>query len=208
MRLSPSQYRAVTDRRPARGVRDRRHRGRGAAHGQRAGVRRLAELQRQPADRRVEQARRDRAGQPAVHRSGERRRDRRRARFVGARATPARSHVVVGRARRWCARPDRARRGDRARRPASGRGTGSPPAVDGARRQRDRARASRRRARRRRTPRHRLTGRPVRSPSPSPRARRSRSSPARSSRVPARMPATRTCGASGSTSRPSLGSTG
>ncbi len=88
--------------------------------------------------------RRDRAGQPAVHRSGELRRDRRRARLARAGAPPARPHVVVGRAGRRRRRSDRARRCDGARRPAPDRRAGSSPVVDGARRQRDRARAPRR----------------------------------------------------------------
>ena len=97
------------------------------------------------ARRRVVQARRDRAGQPAVHRPRLGRRDRRRARRAAPHATPPRPDAAVARPRRRRDRPDRARRHHGARRPPPGRGAGPLPAVDGARRERRRAPPPRRR---------------------------------------------------------------
>ena len=121
-------------RRPRPARRHRRHRCRGAPHRLRPGVRRLAELQRRAARRRVLDARRHRAGQPPLHRPRRVRRDRRRARLAVAPAAPARPDVAVARPRRRGARPDRARRDHRAGRPPPGRRAGPHAAVAGARR--------------------------------------------------------------------------
>ena len=94
-------------------------------------VRRLAELQRREARRRVVASRSDRTGEPAVHRPRRRRCDRRRAGVAHPRATAPRPHLVVGGAGRRRDRSDRAGRHHGARRPAPRRGAEPLPALDG-----------------------------------------------------------------------------
>ena len=132
MQVTPERYRRIAIASlVALFVGDRRRRRR-ATHQQRARMRRLAELQRDELRRRVVEARRDRAGQPAVQRARHGRRARSSASCrIESRPRP---RGVVGLAwtlvvLRRCQR--RARRDLGARRPAPDRDPGPPAAGAG-----------------------------------------------------------------------------
>ena len=98
-------------RRPGGDLRDHRHGRRRAPHRLRARGAPMAGVQQHEVHRRLVPARRDRAGQPPVHRARQRCGHRRRPRLP--RPVPRRPTSAVARPRRRRRRPDRARRRSR-----------------------------------------------------------------------------------------------